>query len=199
MYNVVSVFFPQCFCKMFNSDCAAMISLFVSLYLFSGEIQVFKFKLWKILSATFLKERSIAQEWQFLKKNKQCGNCWSSHSLFLDCDICPTYRLMIFGVGTYNASVMESASHVCLGVLSSDWPLALNYQTDCLSSLFARILISPNSVLTPSGECVGRCEEEVSGMCMCVRHTIVDVSPYVFDAHCQTWVPPVCLWDNNVV
>lgn len=166
-------FFPSVFVKCSTRiviQCSAMISLFVSLYLFSGEIQVFKFKLWKILSATFSKERSIAQEWQFLKKNKQCGNCWSSHSLFLDCDICPTYRLMIFGVGTYNASVMESASHVCLGVLSSDWPLALNYQTDCLSSLFARILISPNSVLTPSGECVGDAKRK-SAECVCVCAT----------------------------
>lgn len=52
------------------------------------------------------------------------------------------------------------------GILASDRPVLLNYQSDCLSTLFAWILISPNSVLTPSGECVGDGERKC--VCVCV-------------------------------
>ncbi len=71
---------------------------------------------------------------------------------------------MVFVSGMRTAPVMETGSHVCLGILFSDRSVLLNYQSDCLSTLFAWILISPNSVLTPSGECVGDGERK----CACV-------------------------------
>ena len=74
-------------------------------------------------------------------------------------------HLIVFVVGMRMATVMESGSHVCLDILVSDRPVVLNYQSDCLSTVFAWILISPNSVLTPSGECVGDGERK----CVCVR------------------------------
>lgn len=74
-------------------------------------------------------------------------------------------HLMVFAVGICTASVMESGSRVCLRILFSVMPVVLNYQIDCLSSLFAWILISPNSVLTPSGECVG--DGERKSACVC--------------------------------
>lgn len=64
----------------------------------------------------------------------------------------------------YNLYI-ESGSHVCLAVLFSDTSVVLNYQSDCLSTLFAWILISPNSVLTPSGECVGDGERKCACVC----------------------------------
>lgn len=74
---------------------------------------------------------------------------------------------MVFVMGMHTAIVMESGSHVCLGMLFSDRPMLLNYQSDCLSTLFAWILISPNSVLTPRGECVGDCERKCACVCVC--------------------------------
>lgn len=75
---------------------------------------------------------------------------------------------MVFVVGMHKASVMESGSHVCLGILFSDRLVVLNYQSDCLSTLFAWILISLNSVLTPSGECVGDGKRKCAYVCACV-------------------------------
>lgn len=72
---------------------------------------------------------------------------------------------MVFVVGMRKASVMESGSHVCLGILFSDRSMVLNYQSDCLSTLFAWILISPNSVLTPSRECVGDGKRKCAYVC----------------------------------
>lgn len=86
---------------------------------------------------------------------------------------------------------MESGSHVCLGILFSDRSAVLNYQSDCLSTLFARILISPNSVLTPSRECVGDGERKWAcvWVCVCVLwRTIVYMSACMFDVLCQSWV-----------
>ena len=77
-------------------------------------------------------------------------------------------HLMVFVVGMRTAAVMESGSHVCLDILVSDRPVVLNYQSDCLSTVFAWILISPNSVLTPSGECVGDGERKCVCVCVCV-------------------------------
>ena len=72
------------------------------------------------------------------------------------------------------------------GILASDRPVVLNYQSDCLSTLFAWILISPNSVLTPSGECVGdgkrKCVCVCTCVCVCVcvvTHNSVHVSVHV--------------------
>lgn len=76
-------------------------------------------------------------------------------------------HLMAFVVGMCTASAVESGSHACLGIVSSDRPTVLNYQSDCLSTLFAWILISPNSVLTPSGECVGDGERKCAFVCVC--------------------------------
>lgn len=97
---------------------------------------------------------------------------------------------MVSVVGMCTASVMESGSHVCLRILVSDRPMVLNYQSDCLSTLFAWILISPNSVLTPSGECVGDGERKCAGaVCVCVSwRTIGYMSASMFDVLCQTWV-----------
>lgn len=67
---------------------------------------------------------------------------------------------------------MESGSHVCLGILVSDRPVVLNYQSDCLSTLFAWILISPNSVLNPSGECVGDGERKCACVCACLMYFV---------------------------
>lgn len=75
-------------------------------------------------------------------------------------------HLMVFVVGMQAALIMESESHVCPSVLGSDRPVVLNYQSDCLSTLFAWILISPKSVLTPSGECVGDGERKCAGECV---------------------------------
>lgn len=91
---------------------------------------------------------------------------------------------MVFVVGMHMAPVMESGSHVCLCILFSDRPVVLNYQSDCLSTLFAWILISPNSVLTPSGECVGDGERKCACLCVCVfvcvvTHNSVHVSVHV--------------------
>lgn len=74
---------------------------------------------------------------------------------------------MVFVSGMCKAFIIESALHVCLYMLFSDRPIFLNYQSDCLSTLFAWILISPNSVLTPSGECVGEGERKCACECVC--------------------------------
>lgn len=74
---------------------------------------------------------------------------------------------MVLVVGMRTAPIMESGSHVCLGIVFSDRPMVLNYQSDCLSTLFAWILISPNSVLTPSGECVGDVERKTVCVYVC--------------------------------
>lgn len=63
--------------------------------------------------------------------------------------------------------LMEPGSHACRGILFPDRLMVLNYQSDCLSTLFAWILISPNSVLTPRGECVGDVERKCACVCVC--------------------------------
>lgn len=106
---------------------------------------------------------------------------------------------MVFVVGMRTPPVMESGSHVCLCIRFSDRPVVLNYQSDCLSTLFAWILISPNSVLTPSGECVGDGERKCARLCVCVLwRTIVYMSACMFDVLCQTWVR-VCGMQNTQI
>lgn len=51
--------------------------------------------------------------------------------------------------------LMGPGSHACRGILFPDWLMPLNYQSGCLSTVFAWILIGPRSVLTRRGECVG--------------------------------------------
>ena len=74
---------------------------------------------------------------------------------------------MVLVVGMCMGPIMDCGSHVCLGILFSDRTALLNYQSSCLSTLFAWILISLNSVLTPSGECVGDVERKC--VCVCMR------------------------------
>lgn len=68
---------------------------------------------------------------------------------------------MFFVVGVHEASIIDWGSRVCLHMLCPDRSTLPNYQSDCLSTLFAWISIS---ALPPSGECVGDGSEEVSGV-----------------------------------
>lgn len=100
---------------------------------------------------------------------------------------------MVFAVGMYAAEVMESGLLVCPGILFSDMPVVHNYQSDCLSTLFAWILISPNSVLTPSGECVGDGERKCACVCCDAQQCTCQRACLMYFS--QTWVR-VCGMQN---